>query len=98
MIADSVERVGTKLVFTQENLQEIKDDTALNVAQFILAFAHLLGGKHCDPNGTGLILDPSDERKESSAQMSSPLQDVGNVKVLHVVAGDNVWINFLDKL
>ena len=98
MVADGVERVGAQFVFTQKNLQQIKDDASLDVAELVLPFAHLLGGEGGGANETALVLDASEEGEVDAFEVRRPLHDVGNVKVLDVVAGDDVRVHLLDEL
>lgn len=98
VVADSVEGVGPQLVVPQQDLQQIEDDPAFHVAVLVLSSAHLLGLNHGFPDGAGFVRDATKEGEAPAFETACAVDEVGNVKVLDIVSGDDVRIDFADEL
>ena len=97
MIRNCVQRVTPQLVIPDQDEQKIQLNPTFNINHFILALPHLLALQDRFPNLTLNILNPSKELEISHPQVLSPIDQVGPVKVVNIIAGDDVGVDLPDE-
>ena len=97
-VADGVEAIAAQLVVAHEHEQEVEDDATLHVDLLVLASAELIGLED-DALLGGLHVGQAAEKGQAvDAQRLGPIEQVVEVEVLHIVAGDDVRIDLAHKV
>ena len=90
MKGHGVKGVGAELVVPHQDQQQVKEDPPLDVDRLVLPPSHLLGLQHRLLDLGARVADSAQERKVLDPEMLGPVDEVGQVKVLNVVAGDDI--------
>ena len=81
-----------------DHLHHVELDSSFDVRFLVLTGAERLDLRGLCPYSRHLILQPAEVCPVADPQELGPLNEVGEVEVLNIVAGHNVWIDLHDEL